>query len=700
MLDIANKASPVGSTVFSVIALVVISLVVLAILRFYLPLRTTPAHYLVPIFFALWLPSVVVILVPIDLASSARTDDEATRGIWLPERVVVVAWRITYWLTFVLTWALLPILGEYSDAGYREPIERLRYSVRQNAQFMAISLGLGLVGFIYILISYEVKLSRAKDVAMALAYCWGLALAIYLMGHGLVSIPRRLVRNASVTGRLRRLQTKAPKVYERMEDSLVSLEEVEYQVSELIRRKTGSALEFRDWIEELQEMANIGESQSRPGTTDPNSRVIPTVITDKFLASLTRKLVNARHTRSRYSDEWAQLIQEAHEAQAIIDSAASKKLDFGDADPHASWWSRTKFLTPYTRYLLYFQILPVANFLLGVLCAVASASIVWSEVIKVAAPNLSLIRLTVVHHWSQGRAEVGFAGQTISTFWVCYMFAAALTSVTEVRVWRGRALVKRNTAYESAFWYAMQAARLSVPLSYNFLTFLSPDVYKKTIFFKFLGQSIVLTDIGRWFDRLFPAFILVPVLATIFGLYKKVKRIFVGLDVIEDEDENPTGYGTGSWREGRDLIDRELRGNSLLRRRDDGFSRLSTTAAGGTAGRSAPVLSIPAARNAATSPSPSRAASNANRAGPSSSSRGRVIDEPEDENIFSIIGHRMKNTIDTIETPKWMQDFGQGMKTPKWMGGAEDGEQSQEAERGRSSSDIRRWFGGDGHIRL
>lgn len=103
-MDIASRGTPVGSIIFSVFALLFISLVVLLILRHYLPLRTTPAFYLVPIFFALWLPSVTVLLVPIDLASSAATDDEATRGIWLPGRVILVAWRITYWLTFCLTW--------------------------------------------------------------------------------------------------------------------------------------------------------------------------------------------------------------------------------------------------------------------------------------------------------------------------------------------------------------------------------------------------------------------------------------------------------------------------------------------------------------------------------------------------------------------------------------------------------------------
>ena len=97
-------SNPVKSEVFASLAALLLSLIALLILRYYLPLRTTPAYLLVPVFFAIFLPANIVLLVPIDLASSAQTDDEATRGIWLPQSVLWVSWRITYWLTFVLTW--------------------------------------------------------------------------------------------------------------------------------------------------------------------------------------------------------------------------------------------------------------------------------------------------------------------------------------------------------------------------------------------------------------------------------------------------------------------------------------------------------------------------------------------------------------------------------------------------------------------
>lgn len=550
-------------------------------------------------------------------------------------------------------------------------------------------LGSALVGLVYVVIRYEVSFDSLKGVVMALAYCWGLVLAIYLMGHGLVSIPKSLIRDANIANKLRRLQAKAPKAYEKMEDSATSFEEIEAQVAELTKRKVGSASDFRDWIEELQEMANIPETRPHATAFDVNTmdRTVPNVITPKYMADLTRRLDRARHAKSRHVNEWHDLVGEAGKAQAILDSAASKKLDFGAASPHASSWSRTTLLNPYTRHLWYYQVRPYLQIGLGIFLALASACIIWSEIVKFPLPHLSVIRLSVIHHWVGDKAEVGFAGQVISAFWICYMCAAALTTMTEVKVWRGRALVRRNTSYESAFWYAMQVAKLTVPLSYNFLTFLSSEVYQKTAFYSFLGRLIDFTGLGRWFDDLFPYFLVIPVIAAIFGLYSKVKRLFVGIDLLDDDEENLTGYGTGSWREGRDLIERELGGESI-RRRDELFARLAT--ASNSIGRSAPVLSVPPGESASRGAGRTLGGAGDQRAG--AGSRARYTDEvPEDDSLIQIIGHRMKNTVDNIETPKWFQDIGQGFKKPKWMGGGESSGGGQQER-----SDIRSWFGGNG----
>lgn len=569
-------------------------------------------------------------------------------------------------------------------------------------------LGLGILALVYVFATYGIHLDSLKSPVMALAYCWGLVLAIYLMGHGLVSIPRSLIRNASISGRVRRIQAAAPKLHEQMEEAITNLDELEYQVSELGRRKTGTALDFQDWIEELMDLTNQPESQPRPETAigSAATRRVPTVITEKYLAELTRELNRARHARARYVSEWNRLLRDAAEAQAVLDCGPTKKLDFGRSGPHASWWDKSSVLTPYTRYLFHFHVMPTVRLMFGGLLALASIFIIWSEIIK-SGPSvfakLSIIRLTVVHHWVGDQGQVGFAGQLLAAFWVSYMCAAALISITEVKVWRGRALVWRNTAHESAFWYSSYVARLSVPLSYNFITFLSKDVYEKTRFYDFLGRLVDLTALGSWFNKLFPLLILVPVSATLFGLYGKVKRTIGMADLIEDDDDDEIGYGTGSWREGRDLIDRELNGTSQSSR---------AQAAGG---RSAPIRSIPGAPNRVGSPTtPLGTSPNIGIASASTGAGGsRRIgqrqgsdEEEEDDNFFSQLGHRIKNTVDTIDTPKWLQEI---TKKPKWMDGDDDeprGQPSASSSRGaggNSDFDIRRWFGGgesNGRIRL
>lgn len=554
---------------------------------------------------------------------------------------------------------------------------RLMYSLRSNAKYQAIVFGSAIVGGVYVFITAGIRPESLKGLVMALAYCWGLVLAIYLMGHGLVAIPRSLFRNASISGRLLMIRTRAPKVHDKMEDAISKLEDLEAQVAELSTRQTGSAKEYREWIEELVDSSNLPESRPRTLSRRMSAPTvnIPAVITERYLADLTRQLDRARHSRIRWIDEWDRLVQDAADTQLILDSAGSKCLELGRTSPQASFLERFTIFTPYTRYVYYAHFVPYVRIFLGALLTMASACVIWSELFKGVFPQLSVISLTVVHHPNSDRGQIGFAGQVISAGWICYMCAAALSSVTEVKVWRGRALVRRNTAYESAFWYAMQVARLSVPLSYNFMTFLQPEtVYKSTTFYAFLGKLIDLTPLGEWFDYLFPMVILVPVCATLFNLYGRAKRI-LGFGAIDDEDEeeNISGYGTGGWREGRDLIERELNGG--------------TGSLGGVRGTpSVPegprpnFRATPSERNAAgttsTRPAPGSRAAGA---------QARAEADPDNENFFEALGHRMRNTVDTFQKPAWMEN---GIKKPKWMGGDDNAD--------NSNGPFTRLFGGSG----
>ena len=607
----------------------------------------------------------------------------------------------------MLTWyrVILPVLGEYTDSGFRTPKDRLLYSLRSNARYQLIVLGCGAAGLAYVFYENGFQSTSVKSLVMALAYFWGLSLAIYLMGHGLVAVPRRLFRNASVSGRLKRIQAQAPKIHEKMTDAIAELDEMEAQVFELRKRKNGISRDHQEWIEDLAETSSLPESRANTAPTVRTSgTTVPAVVTDRYLAELTRKLDRARHKRVRFIDAWDRLTREAADAQAVLDASASKQLDFGKASPHASPFERFTVLTPYARYVLYAKVVPVIRLTFSASFALASICIIWSELIKFVAPKLSIITYTVIHHRNSERGEIGFAGQVIASLWIFYMCAAALSSFEDVKVWGNRALVRRNTFFESACWYAGQIAKLTVPLAYNFLTFLPVDIRSKTTFYQFLGRLIHLTPLGKGFEYFFQFFILVPVCATLFNLYGKVKNV-LGFGILEDDDEdNPSGFGTGGWREGRDLIARELNGTSglgLSGRLNHGRSPLASghSSPTGNGGRRSQLPTIPnTSSHAPTLATPPAQGTDVSRRQAERLSAATQAAEEEDENVFQGFAHRVRNTFESVERPDWMNELG---KRPRWMGGVDgNGESSGRADSGRGMG---RWFGGrppDGRVRL
>lgn len=281
----------------------------------------------------------------------------------------------------------------------------------------------------------------------------------------------------------------------------------------------------------------------------------------------------------------------------------------------------------------------------------------------------------------------------VASLWLLYMCAAALKGVNDAKVWGNRALVRRNTYGESACWYAGQIARLTVPLSYNFITFLPEDVRRETTFYRFLGRSIDLTPLGKGFDYFFPIFVLLPVGATLFNLYGRIQNVFgFGLVEEDDEDAENRGFGTGGWREGRALIERELSGlGSLgLTSRTHDPVRNGAPGAGHAARRAAPTSRVPPAERFSRVTRPGRA---------TAASPQPVLDDEVEENFFQSFAHRVRNTIETASAPQWLQGNLSGLRRPRWMAG----DSNEPGDRGQGSGLFARLFGGpsaEGQVRL
>jgi hypothetical protein len=608
--------------------------------------------------------------------------------------VVLVTWRITYWLTFVLTWFILPFLGEYCDSGYREVKDRSIYSLRMNLRYQLIGLAIGAGGLVYFVWENGFHVASIKGLIIALAYSYGLILAIGLMGHGLVALPRRLYKNAWAGERLKSAGFQALKIKDKMDEATDSLNNLEEVVMQLKRHKGGASMDQQEWIDELADTSSLMEHRSRTPLGSTNNSTIPAVVTDRYLADLTRKLKRARHKRARFVIEWSNLCDKAHKLQSIQDAATTRKLEFNHPG-NRGFIARLDFMTPSMRFYLYSYALPCARIALAGAFAFASVMVIWSEIVTPFLPWLSVIGVTVVHYPNSAPGgKVGFAGQLIAGAWLLYMDISTLYAISDVKVWGNRALVKRQTYAESACWYSLQVAKLTVPLSFNFITLLPTAVYQDTNFFKFLGQLIDLTPLGKGFSTFFPCILLIPVLATTFNVYGKIQG-YLGIGLLEDDNDDERGsrLGIGGWREGLTLISQERQSRDLV----GSAAQADRTSASFDLER-APRTSFGQPRAPQEGPRSQIPGANVREA---NRSFNAITNQQEDEDdsprhFYHDITERMRNTIDTIEAPAWAKNIGSGFTVPKWMQRDSSGSEG-------NAAGLSRWFGGrpeDGRVRL
>jgi hypothetical protein len=121
-------------------------------------------------------------------------------------------WTTVYWITFVLTYVVIPVVQEYVAAGEFTKRGRLIASFKINIIFYAVC---GLVAFgalAYVVIGLNQGLSDLQPVLISLANSMGLVIMILLLGYGAAEVPRAVWNESDAAGELRRLYFRAPEL--------------------------------------------------------------------------------------------------------------------------------------------------------------------------------------------------------------------------------------------------------------------------------------------------------------------------------------------------------------------------------------------------------------------------------------------------------------------------------------------------------
>lgn len=521
---------------YPIIAFGIIGVTALSEIGRFTTLKTTSFYVLIPLFISVFIPLSIVVLVPIDLASS--TKHSKSKSFYLSEELRLYLWKVIYWTAFALTWAILPLLQSYVVSGYNSCLKRLKDAVKENLVYQFIMIVSALLGLLYVSASNRLTFSTAESLVIALSYTYALIMALWMMGHGLVSIPQKLWVESNPEIKLDRINVNATQANDHLADVQTKYAEVASEILELASGNRDS--KFRQWISELVDLVEAG-----PGIAlnfelgrYRRPRRYKNELSEKHLASLARRFKYIKSQLVRYDAVWQKQLFEASKAEDIIASYESRQLIFR---------FQYSVLSPGACYTYYVWIVPFVRRTVSLFLSLLTISIIASEMLH--GTKYSIVDYAILN-------SSGFHQQLLSSMFLGYMCSAALVCLTQIKVFQYYALVYRHSSKASLLFYAMYACRLTIPLSFNFITLINS---RTCVFEDYLGSSINLTPLGSWFSSWYPRFTIIFVVMSLFNVYDKAKYwLGLGADRITDEEISEEGNSIKEIDEGRALIRRSL----------------------------------------------------------------------------------------------------------------------------------------------
>ncbi|RLV92398.1 LMBR1 domain-containing protein 2 [Spathaspora sp. JA1] len=475
----------------------------------------------------------IIFLLPLDYVSHNSTSEL----VWfnLPDSVIQIIWKVNYWTTFALTWLVLPMLLEFYRSGHNNNLDKVKDSIRANLKFQAIMLGVSILGVIYLMVEVGLSPSHLKMMIIALSHVYSLILALWLMAHGLITIPRNKWISGNIGKDLNFQYLKLPKLVDELEDVKISFREQVLIVVSLTRNFTSDSIEdfkYRDWILKLYNSipGDLKENVERQFIHE-NINISRNELTDSFMTKLNSNFNSNLHRLIGYQSEYNNLFKRIIRLEDTLNSVGTRQLTFR-VDNHKV------LFPPKINFLYWYYYLPFVNRITSIFLFIASFILLQSEFFH--STKLSLLNHLI---YSTGIINHPILQFIISSLVFSYMLFCGLDSLTHLKIFNMYHLVARESDPVSASWYTMYIARLTIPLSYNFITLF---ISRESIFEKWFGESIHLTGLFNLLNNWIPRLVLIPVILAVFQVYDKIKKRLGFSDLYDswalfDDDQEQDG---------------------------------------------------------------------------------------------------------------------------------------------------------------
>lgn len=465
----------------------------------------------------------MIILVPADIWISLHEKIGHENG------AISFFWSWTYWSTFLLTWAVVPLIQGYEDAGDFTMTERLKTSVHVNLVFYLILGAVGLFGLILLVIMKKNWFGDegVLGFAMASSNTFGLVTGAFLLGFGLSEIPKSIWRNADWSIRQKVLSHKIAKMAVKLDDA-----HQEFSNTIVVAQATSNQMSKRDPLRRymdvidgmlyqmFKEDPNFKPQGGRLGENDMDYD------TDaKSMATLRRNLRIAREEYYRYKSEYMTYVMEALELEDT-----TKNYECRDA---TGWIFISSFRPSRTgtigllfdklelvwRCILRKQLERLFAIILGCL----SATILLAE----ATLLTNRVDLFLFSKLINSVADEEMLVQVFAFLPLMYMCVCTYYSLFQIGMLMFYSLTPRQTSSISLLMICSMVARYAPPISYNYLNLIRLDDNKITVFEKRMGNiDRAVPFFGKGFNKIYPLIMVIYTLLVASNFFDRVIRFF------------------------------------------------------------------------------------------------------------------------------------------------------------------------------
>lgn len=544
--------------------------------------KTSHPTILLAVFLCWLFPFSLTFLLPMDITSSrydlcleSGAENCAASIFYVSASVRHVTWLIVYWISFFLSWILVPILQGFVVAGQFDFAGKLRYSIKINIYFYLAAISILSVLVFYFRYGTQANTWTATmALLMALSNAVGLLAVVIFLGHGLVRLPRHFWHSANASRQLRKAEAKALEMKEKYQDAEDNLNNIISEIQEL-QNHVRDKLELQQYADLVLAAAPIPSGEVLPTMNFPQNGLIISdedcmdedlmlgfgegqydrnrfkrihpharlTIDLNFIEGLNYRLKDALSTRDRTGWEWQNLCKRAWYYQDVINNKSfsidrqwsSTVEEFGHsrARSRIRWWWNVHFRLHTYRFL-------------ALIVAVLSLIIFWSEVTLVFGGHFSLIS-TIVNNGSLSP----FMVELITLGILLYVAFCSYSSFLKLNVFSYFQLVPgHHTDEKSLLFFSAYFTRFTLPLGYNYLTLLEGGAGREglpgsdriliTEFSKVMGTMDLVPLLGRYFNLYVPLLFLLVCSLVLFRLYNRAFQTFLGFGISQQLPDSPS----------------------------------------------------------------------------------------------------------------------------------------------------------------